>query len=634
MSTSKLLINRTALLSLVLFGLAAITRAQDQPLKLNYRLAMSQPSSHLFEVTIEVEVPQAGTPQSLDFQMPKWAPGRYAVFDFAKNVQQFQAFGGVCPPANIRCTLPDFPVTRVDEQTWRVSMKNTHSATITYKVYGNDLSGTFSQLDSHHANFNGGNLFMYVVNHKPDPVTLTIDPPNGWRIVNGRMETRESREQRVWQFPNWDIMIDTPTEVAPDWTDDAFTVDGKQYHVVVHSLGKEAGKRPALVSGIEKIVRAETAMWGPPEFESYTFLIHFANDGHSGDGMEHLTSTQIILSGELANPGQLEEALSTASHEFFHVWNVKRLRPIELGPWDFTRPAHTRGLWIAEGITNYYGHLMQRRAGIWDDTKFYKQLTEQIDDVDNSPGSKLMSAEDSSLSAPYIDDAPHAQETNLSNTSISYYPKGEIIGVVLDLLIRGKTKGKGSLDEVMRRMYREFYLDSPKATYYLRGRGYTNEDFFRVASEVAGEDMSDFFKRYVQNVETPPYEAAFAQVGLKFIREPRGPVTVGITADEEDKTNFKVAEVRPNSPAAAAGLEDGDVITSFGGTRLTPANLQKTVGRYKPGDQVTLVVQRNGKPTQKTLTMGPPQLFNFRIEADPNASAEAKALRAAWLSGK
>ena len=631
MNGYKLIPKQTALIALVVLSLTFVARGQDQPLKLNYRLAMSQPSSHLFEVTIEVEVPQSWTPESLDFQMPKWSPGRYAVFDFAKNVQQFRALGGICPPANMRCTLPDFPVMRVDEQTWRVSMMNTHSATITYKVYGNDLSGTFSQLDSRHANFNGGNLFMYVVNHKPDPVILTIDPPIGWRIVNGRME---SRDQREWHFPNWDIMIDTPTEVAPDWTDDTFTVDGKQYHVVVHSLGKEGGKRPALVSSIEKIVRAETAMWGPPEFDSYTFLIHFANDGHSGDGMEHLTSTQIILSGSLADPGQLEEALATASHEFFHVWNVKRLRPIELGPWDFTRPAHTRGLWIAEGITNYYGHLMQRRAGLWDDTKFYKELTDQISDVDNSPGSKLMSAEDSSLSAPYIDDAPHAQETNLSNTAVSYYPKGEIIGVVLDLLIRGKTKGKASLDDVMRHMYREFYLDSPNATYYLRGRGYRDEDFFRVASEIAGEDLSDFFKRYVQAVETPPYEQAFAQAGLKFIREPRGPVTVGITADEEEKTTFKVADVRPNSPAAAAGLEDGDVITLFGGTRLTPSNLLKTVSRYKPGDQVRLVVQRDGKTTHMTVTMGPPLLFNFRIEVDPNASAEAKALRAAWLSGK
>jgi predicted metalloprotease with PDZ domain len=638
--SNKIFVKRRATLlafatvAFVLLTIPFSARAQNHlSLKIHYRLAMSQPSSHLFEVAIEVEVDPLSTEvaESLDFQMPKWSPGRYAVFDFAKNVQEFRAFGGICPRVNIPCNLPDFPVTRVDDQTWRVSMGRTHSTTITYKVFGNDLSGTFSQLDSRHANFNGGNLFMYVVNHKPDPVNLSIDPPKSWRIVNGRMEKRDQRE---WRFPNWDIMIDTPTEIAPDWTEDNFTVDGKQYHVMVHSLGKEGGKRGQLVSGIEKIVRAETAMWGPPEFDSYTFLIHFANDGHSGDGMEHLTSTQIIMPGALGDPGQMEEALATAAHEFFHVWNVKRLRPIELGPWDFTRPANTRGLWIAEGITNYYGHLMQRRAGLSTDTQFFKTLTDQIGEVDNSPGSKLMSAEDSSLSAPFIDDAPHAQQTNLPNTSISYYPKGEIVGVVLDLLIRGKTKGKGSLDEVMRRMYQEFYLNSPDATYYLRGRGYRNEDFFRVVSEVAGEDMSDFFKRYVRSVETPPYEEAFAQAGLRFVREPRGPVTVGITADEDEKTNFRIAEVRPNSPAAAAGLEDGDVITSFGGTKLTPANLLRTVSRYKPGDRVPLVVQRDGKTLRPALTMGPPQLFNFKIEEDPGASAEAKALRAAWLSGK
>src|ERR1043165_385758 len=477
--TNKKLASGRAILLTLLLAIPFVVHAQDQPIKLSYRLGMSQPSSHLFEVTIEVEVPPSWTAESLDFQMPKWSPGRYAVFDFAKNVQQFQARGGICPAANLGCTLPDFPVTRLDEQTWRVSMRNTHSVTITYKVYGNDLSGTFSQLDSRHANFNGGNLFMYVVNHKPDAVSLTIDPPSGWRIVNGRMERRDQHE---WHFPNWDIMIDTPTEVAPDWTDDTFTVDGKQYHVVVHSLGKEGGKRPALVNGIEKIVRAETAMWGPPEFDSYTFLIHFANDGHSSDGMEHLTSTQIIQPGALGDGTTYEETLDTAAHEFFHVWNVKRLRPAELGPWDFTRPANTRGLWIAEGITNYYGHLMQRRAGIWNDARFFSALGDQISDIENSPGRRLMSAEESSLAAPFIDDAPQAQQTNLSNSSISYYPKGETIAVVLDLLIRGQTKGLASLDDVMRRMYDEFYLQGPNASYYLRGRGYSSDDFARVAS--------------------------------------------------------------------------------------------------------------------------------------------------------
>jgi hypothetical protein len=303
----------------------------------------------------------------------------------------------------------------------------------------------------------------------------------------------EGADQREWRFANYDVMIDTPTEIAPDWTEDRFEVDGKKYLVMVHSFGDEGGKRSGLVRDIEKIVRAETAMWGPPEFDAYTFLIHFAADDHSGDGMEHLTSTQIIEPGALADDGVYADTLDTVAHEFFHVWNVKRLRPVELGPWDYTRPVSTRALWIAEGFTNYYGHLMKRRAQLWDDTAFLRRESQTITGIENAPGSRLMSAEASSLSAPFIDDAPHAQQTNLANTSISYYPKGELIALVLDLMIRGKSNGKTSLDDVMRRMYQEFYLKSPNASYYLRGRGYSTEDFQRVASEVSGIDLDGFF---------------------------------------------------------------------------------------------------------------------------------------------
>jgi len=623
----KVSLAQVAALTLLLLTFSIAAVGQDEPLKIHYHLAMSHPSSHLFEVSIEVEAKSESGLDSIDFQMPQWSPGRYAVFDFAKNVQEF----GIreIPPPNSRCADADAQLKRLDTQTWRVFMCKANRVTVTYKVFANDLSGTFSELDSRHANFNGGCVFMYLVNHKQDPVALSIDPPKNWRIVNGRTDRTD---QRDWIFPNWDIMIDTPTEIAPDWTEDDFKVDGREYHVVVHSLGNEGGRRHALVRDIEKIVKTETAMWGPPEFASYTFLVHFANDAHSSDGMEHLTSTQIIMPGSLADSNTYDDALDAIAHEFFHVWNVKRLRPIELGPWDFTRPANTRGLWIAEGITNYYGHLMQRRAGLWNDAKLWSTLVQQIRDVENAPGSRLMSAEESSLSAPFIDDAPHAQHTNLANTSISYYPKGEILGLVLDLLIRGKTNGKASLDEVMRRMYDEFYMKSPNATYYLRGRGYKNEDFERMVSAVAGTDMSDFFKRYVRGVESPPYAEAFAYAGLRFVREQQ-PVWVGIGADENDPNEFKVAVVRPGSPAADAGLEIGDVIRTFGGIKLTQDNLLKTVGRYKPGDRVPVTLQRGRQTMRMSIVLGPPQTSTYRIEEMPNATPEARALRAAWLGG-
>jgi predicted metalloprotease with PDZ domain len=636
---ARIFLLRLVITCCLVVAFAEVASAQPTPAlrSINYRLSMSRPVSHMFEVKIEVELTDSAKVASLDFQMPKWAPGRYAVFDFAKNVQEVRTLVGVQPKnaeesqARAKLMPLSVPITRIDDQTWRVEMGGNYSLTFIYKVFANDLSGTFSQLDTRHANFNGGCIFMYVVDHKQDPVRLAINPPAGWRIVNGRMEKADQRE---WQFPNWDTMIDTPTEIAPDWTVNDFQVTGKTYHVVVHSFGNEGGKRPALVRDIERIVRAETAMWGAPEFDSYTFLIHFAADDHSGDGMEHLTSTQIIQPGALGDPGIFENTLGTVAHEFFHVWNVKRLRPAELGPWDFTRPANTRGLWVAEGLTNYYGHLMLRRAGIWDDKGFLSRESQTVNGIENAPGSRLMSAEESSLSAPFLDGAPHAQHTNLENSSISYYPKGELLGMVLDLLIRGKTHDKASLDDVMRKMYEEFYLKSPNASYYLRGRGYKTEDFERVASEVAGFDLHDFFTRYVRGVEVPPYDEAFAYAGLRLVRETEhGAYSAGIRLDWENQRSVKIGNVVSGSPAEDAGLQPGDEILSLAGRTVKRDGWLVALNEYKQGDRVPINIKRDRRTIQTTLVLGEPDRFEYRIEEKKDATAEEKALRSAWLKG-
>ena len=628
----KTRLRRLIILFAVIVSLSSAAAAQELPLKsIAYRLAMSRPVSHLFEVAIEVQLPDELTDKPVQFQMPKWSPGRYAVFDFAKNVQEFRAIEGRCSTV-IACTdKPARTVTRVDDQTWSVAPAGSSTLTITYKVFANDLSGTFSQLNDRHGNYNGGCIFMYVVGHKPDPVKLTIVPPSGWRIVNGRMDHPNQTE---WQFPNWDIMIDTPTEIAPDWTQDDFADAGKKYHVVVHSFGPEGGKRAALVADIEKIVRAEVAMWGPPEFSEYTFLLHFAADDHSGDGMEHLTSTQIIEPGALAEPAVYNDTLDAVSHEFFHVWNVKRLRPFELGPWDFTRPANTRGLWVAEGFTNYYGRLMLRRAGLWDDKRFLSREAQTIKGIESAQGSKLMSAEESSLSAPFLDDAPHSQQTNLENTAISYYPKGELIGLVIDLLIRGRTAGKSSLDDVMRRLYDEFYLKSPNNDYYLRGRGYYTEDVERVVAELGGAEFHEFFKRYVRDVEVLPYDEAFASVGLRLVKAPASePFNAGLALDFEDQGAI-IENVRNYSPAENAGLQKNDHIVSLAGKKVTRDSWLKTLARYKKGDTVRVVVKRDHRTINADIILGDVERFDYRIEERTDATDQQRTLRAAWLNGR
>jgi predicted metalloprotease with PDZ domain len=612
---------RTILLLAVVAIFAGVAIAQELPLKsITYRLSMSRPVSHLFEVSILIELPDDLKDKPLQLQMARWSPGRYGVFDFAKNVQEVRAASG---DGSKR------PVTRINDQTWSVAPLGSATLNVSYKVFGNDLDGTFSQLDPRHANYNGGSIFMYIVDHKPDPVKLVIKAPAGWRIINGRTERPDQTE---WHFPNWDILIDTPTEIGPDWTLDTFVVDGKKYHVMVHSFGAEGNKRPALVKDIERIVRAEVAMWGPPEFDEYTFLIHFAADDRSGDGMEHLTSTQIIQPGALGEPGVYESTLETVAHEFFHVWNVKRLRPLELGPWDFTRPANTRGLWVAEGFTNYYENQMMRRSGLWDDKKFLDREAATISRVEYYPGTRLMSAEESSLSAPFIDGVQHVQATNLRNTSISYYIKGELIGMVLDLLVRGRSKGKASLDDVMRDMYEEFYLKSPNNSYYLRGRGYQTEDLERVVSRRSGADFSDFFKRHVRDVEMLPYDEAFGHVGLRLVKTAKDPSDAGLWIDFEDRKAI-VSFVISNSPAEDAGLQAKDQIVTLAGKNVGE-DWRKTLAGFKPGDTVPVVLKRDRQTIKTNLILRQPERFDYKIEERLDATAEQKALRAAWLSGK
>lgn len=512
----------------------------SEPFSISYELSMPNPASHLFEIKMLIETPKPE--KSFEIQMPRWSPGRYAVVDFAKGVQEVTAFG-TCPQ-DTKCKAKVYPVSRVDTQTWRVQNDGERRVTVSYKVFANNLSGTFSQLDERHANFNGGTIFMYVLNHKPDPVQLKITPPANWKIINGRMDNPNQTE---WKFDNYDILIDTPTEIAPDFTVDEFNIDGKLYKVMVHSFADEGGKRQQLVKDIEKVVRAQTAMMGTPDYNGYTFLLHFAPGNETGgDGMEHLTSTQIIETDPLASKAGYDGAVGTVSHEFFHVWNVKRLRPLELGPWDFTKPVNTRGLFIAEGFTNYYGKMLQQRAGVWTGKQLLDSYSRVITGIENSPGSKLMSAEEASIIAPFLDRASRVQNTNLAATTVSYYPKGELVGLALDLMIQKRSNGKKSLDDVMRKMYDEFYLKSPKATYYLKGRGYTIEDFERVTSEVAGANMSDFFTRYVRGVEMPPYDEGLEYVGLKLSRaDSTGNSGASFTA-------YKIEELPNASPQARA----------------------------------------------------------------------------------
>jgi len=497
--------------------LGAPSLAAQQRLDIRYRFSATDPASHLGDVSLQI----ASAPgDSTLIQLPAWYPGRYAIYNFAANVQEVRGSCGGSP----------VPAPKLDKETWLIVCHAGQPIEFAMRVWWNDLSGSHSQIDSLHVNLNPGNVFPYVVGHKQDPVTVTYAGPTAWTVMNGAVVT-PAPGPVTETFPNYDVFIDHPTEISARFTVDTFTVGRVLYRVMIHAEGSDsraADARGRLVQAIHRIVQAEVALWGDPPIERYTFLMHFIPGNRlGGDGMEHLTSTQIIRPFALTDTARLLTVCTSVAHEFFHTWNMKRLRAKELGPWDYTRENHTTTLWFGEGFTNYYGFRMVYRAGLSDRERYLARVAEAVSTLQGRPGRLLMSAEQSSFNAWFFDNAPMWQQTNLANTAISYYTKGELLAWLLDLEVRAHTAGAKTLDDVMRLMWTRFWLGAT-TSYYLQGHGYTDADVLQALNDVAGADFTDFFRRYVAGVEELPYAATLARVGLALTSDNR--VEVSTTA--------------------------------------------------------------------------------------------------------
>jgi predicted metalloprotease with PDZ domain len=616
------------LLCLMLSATAAVAaggqlttpQAEANQLELTYSLGMERPSTHLLRV--EITVTKVAGPV-LRFAMPVWAPGRYAIYDFAKNVQEFTA---------LATNGQALPWIQPDKQTWVVNTSHcAGTVKVRYKVFANDLTGSFSQFDTSHGAINGASVFMYLTGNKSDPLTLTVHPPQGWKIVSG---FSMSLTQTTFQVPNYDVLVDTPLEISPDcWVSD-FEKDGKTFRVAVHSYGDQdgdSGNRSALVDGLKKIVHSEMAMMPEPDFSHYTFLFHFDPGLAMGDGMEHLDSTDIIVRGTLSGDG-LSQALETAAHEFFHLWNVKRLRPVGLGPFNYSREVYTRSLWFVEGITTYYSYVNLLRSGVWPRQEFLDRLAGEVHALMQSPGRKLMSAESSSFHAWFFDRPPQMQETNFANSTISYYNKGALLGMLLDLEIRSATHGEKSLDDVMRVMYRKFY-ESPATSYYLHGRGYTENDILDAVNQVSGTDFTPFFQIYVAGTAPLPYNAVLAKAGLvlHIATSSKAPPSMGVLVEPVD-TGVKIFAVGPGGGADRAGLSRDDVLISVDDQSLATESLADRLSIYPAGAKVLLEVERHEDRHFMYVQLDPPQPDEYSITDLPGATEEVVKIRQGWLN--
>ena len=510
------------------FALALLAGASQgaaaQRYRIEYTIAMPEPASHLYDITMHVSG-IASAP--VELQLPVWSPGRYAKMDFAKNVQNFTVTGS------------DGKAIRWDKTNgsrWRIHSGAARSVRVNYKVFANaPMSGTFSALDTAHANWNGPSLFMYVEGHKQDPVTLNVNAPDGWTIINGEVDRPG---QRVFQFANYDLLVDTPTEIAPtaNLLLDSFVVDNRFYRVMVHHNGAVSDStRRRFVHDVESIVRYQNSVFTPPPLERYTFLFNIGFPG--GDGMEHLYSTQVQNPNAWSDTATLLPGITTASHEYFHVWNVKRVRPTALGPFDYTKEQYLPSLWVAEGWTSYYGFVTLRRAGIEDTEGFYARMANVIRQNLTAPGRKEVSARMASFHAPFWDGAPQAQPTNGQNTFFSYYTKGAGIAAFLDLYIRHRSNNAKSMNDAFNNL-RKLSWDQPKTSYYLQGRGYTETDVERAVAQAADTSMKTWFERHVDGVEDMDYDAALGWAGLRLVRSESGPWRI------EEIPDATVAQVR------------------------------------------------------------------------------------------
>ncbi|HYE13980.1 MAG TPA: PDZ domain-containing protein [Pyrinomonadaceae bacterium] len=581
---------------------AAARQGADGP-RITYELGMSRPTTRLFEVTMNVS--NLSAPR-LVVQFPVWVPGAYRVVDTARNVQEFRA-------SSARGQL--LPAVRTATNEWTVESAGLSAVRVTYKVFADQIGVTGAHLDDTHAYFNGPLLFAYVVGAKDRPVELTVNKPPRWAAISTGLDPVPGRSN-TFSAPDYDTFIDAPFEIG---NHQVLTFDhaGARYEIAIygnHNYDTERFRREH-----EAIVRSQVNMMGGAPFKRYVFIYHMTPEG--GGGLEHLNSTVI---NRRKWRGDTEEGWDSlrgvASHEFFHLWNVKRMRPAVLGPFDYTRQVPTRDLYVSEGMTSYYGDLHLLRAGLWEPKRYLKAVAEEIKTLQNLPGRRILTVEESSMNTWFAHD-------DSGNASFSYYNKGELLGLLLDLEIRHRTKNARSLDDVFRYLYETYGLPKP---------GWQPGGFQEAVERVAGSDFDEFFSRYVAGTEELPYERALGYAGLKLERKEEKGLDLGVTFASDipsDSVGLPVRGVKSDGPAYNV-LANGDLLLAVGGERVTEKSLQAQLSRFKPGSTLPLTVFRGDRLLELTMTTPGRAPVSYEITEDPGATTEQKALRQSWWTGK
>ncbi|HEX8432100.1 MAG TPA: PDZ domain-containing protein [Longimicrobium sp.] len=613
---------RRTLAAVAGLALAAAPVAAQQP-SVEYEIAFPNAAQHEARVTATFRGVPRGQP--LQVRMSRSSPGRYAPHAFAKNVYDAAA-------ADSRGRA--LAVTRPDPYGWNVAG---HDGTVrvTYTVWGDRTDGTYLGIDRSHAHLNMPATFMWARGMTTAPVRLTIRPQPGWTVAT---QLRTTADATVFTAPNMQYFMDSPTEVGPitmrSW--DA-TYGGRKFtwRLAVHHTGTEAQVDSYTVMA-KRVVDEEVAAWGEPaayDFGSYTFIADYL-PWANGDGMEHRNSTIITSSRGLGDHASRVALLGTLAHEFFHSWNVERLRPRSLEPFDFERENMSGELWFAEGFTSYYDDLFVRRAGYLSDEEYAGALASPVNAVINTPARRHGSAVEMSRQAPFVDAGVSLDPTNARNTHLSYYTWGSAIGLGLDLTLR--TRFNMTLDDYMRAVWSRY--GRPQTAALAPERPYTEADLRATLGEVTRDTAfaNDFFRRYVAGREVVDYERLLRAGGFVVSRATPGRPFLGGSL-ENDSAAVLVSSVLETGSLYPAGISGGDRIHSVDG-EATPTSeaLGAIVARHRAGDVVRVEVSGRGarRTVPVTLVERPDlQVKTFESAGLP-VTDSIRAFRRSWLGSR
>jgi predicted metalloprotease with PDZ domain len=571
---------------------------------INYTLSMPEPWTHYFKVKMVVDnlksIDEIKKNDYVDLKMAVWTPGSYLIREYAKNVEGFEATDGNKP----------LKFEKINKNTWRIYGKN-DKIEVKYKVYSFELSVRNSFLDDSHGYLNGASMFLYVADLKNSPSTLTIEPYKNWNSVSTGLK-KIADDKFQYFSPNLDILIDSPIEIGTHKVLN-FTSSNIPHKLALYSNAPLLADEKLTIETFKKVTEAAASVIGEHPCEDYTFIIHQLPG--VGGGLEHLNSTTCMTSpNAFVNESTFKNSMSLFAHEYFHLWNVKRIRPIALGPFDYENENYTHMLWVSEGMTSFYEDNILLRAGIYTPDEYIKKELAAIGSIENQVGQSVQSVADASWDAWIKYYRPNE---NSRNSTISYYDKGGVLGALLNLYIIGETKGKKNLDDVFRYLWKEYYKK--------QNRGYKDEEFQKACELAAGKNMDSFFQKYVWSTEEINYNDFYKYVGMTLIKE-YDTITPFLGATV---FNGKILNLQRGTSAYDGGLNVNDEILEINGVKTM--NVVSAISDKKVGEIIKVKVKRFGQEFVYEFPLKSNPAVKLKLEKVQNPTSEQEELYKKWL---